>query len=379
MTAPTLLSLPKATEEIGPASLLAALPLPVLALSAENEIDFANPAAEQFFAASLSGQRGLTLDSLFGQYSPVIELVNVARRADHSVAQSDLPLDLPRVGERLVSLTAARLPEAPHLVVLTVEPRGIARKLDSQLSRHNAARSVSAMASILAHEVKNPISGIRGAAQLLESELSQESRPLAELICSEADRIADLVDGMELFADDRPIARSAVNIHEVLNRVRRLAASGFAKDCRILEVYDPSLPAVLGNRDHLIQAVLNLVKNAAEAIASSEVGRRGDGSIVLRTRFEHGLRLALPGGGQRVDLPLTVWIQDNGPGIPDDMIEHLFEPFVSTKAGGRGLGLSLVAKTLRDHGGVIEVDSRPGRTVFRLHLPQAEEVAEVGS
>jgi two-component system nitrogen regulation sensor histidine kinase GlnL len=225
------------------------------------------------------------------------------------------------------------------------------------------------MAEILAHEVKNPLSGIRGAAQLLEASVAEPDHELAVLIRDEADRIRALVDRMEIFSE-KPITRGAVNIHRVLEHVRRLAQTGFAAHLRIGEIYDPSLPPVWGNRDQLIQVMLNLVKNAAEAITQAGLAC---GEIVLTTAFQHGMWLAPPGLETRVYLPLVVSVRDNGPGIPDDIRPHLFEPFVSSKPTGKGLGLALVAKIVGDHGGLIEVDSRPGRTEFRLNLPVLSE------
>jgi two-component system nitrogen regulation sensor histidine kinase GlnL len=217
---------------------------------------------------------------------------------------------------------------------------------------------------MLAHEIKNPLSGIRGAAQLLESSVDDDDRALTRLICDEADRIVKLVDRMEVFSDERPIEREPVNIHIVLDHVRRLAQSGFARHIRIGDDYDPSLPPVFANRDQLVQVFLNLVKNAAEAIGDS-----ADGEIVLTTAFKPGFRLSVPGSRAKVTLPLEFCVRDNGPGVPGDMVQHLFDPFVTTKANGTGLGLALVAKIIGDHGGVIECDSQPRRTVFRVLLP----------
>jgi two-component system nitrogen regulation sensor histidine kinase GlnL len=250
-------------------------------------------------------------------------------------------------------------------VLLVLQDASAARALDRQLAFRGAARSVAGMAAILAHEVKNPLSGIRGAAQLLEGSVSDADRELAVLIRDEADRIRALVDRMEVFGE-KPIHRSAVNIHRVLEHVRRLAQSGFAAKVHFQEHYDPSLPPVWGNRDQLIQVALNLVKNAAEAVTHPDNPRP---EIVLTTGFQHGMRIAVPGSSTRVEVPLFVSVRDNGPGISDDIRQHLFEPFVTTRATGSGLGLALVAKIVGDHGGLIEVDSRPGRTEFRLHLP----------
>jgi two-component system nitrogen regulation sensor histidine kinase GlnL len=235
--------------------------------------------------------------------------------------------------------------------------------MDRHLTHRNAARSVTAMAAMLAHEVKNPLSGIRGAAQLLEQDADESGRELTQLICDETDRIVALVDRMEAFSDHRPIDRDAVNIHEVLDRVRKIAQSGFARQVRIGEDYDPSLPPVHGNRDLLVQVFLNLIKNAAEAVPNS------GGEITIATAYRHGLRLAVPGSETRQHLPLMVSVADNGPGIPEDLKAQLFDPFVTTKRNGTGLGLALVAKVIGDHGGVIEFDSQPRRTVFRVFLP----------
>ena len=247
--------------------------------------------------------------------------------------------------------------------------RPIIQRMDAWMSwtctGRSAARSVTGMAAILAHEVNNPLSGIRGAAQLLEASVTEADQELAILIRDEADRIRALVERMEVFGD-KPFDRGAVNIHRVLEHVRRLAHTGFAADIRIHEVYDPSLPPVFGNRDQLVQVLLNLVKNAAEALIDAGVPNP---DITLITAYQHGMRLAVPGSARRMELPLVVIVRDNGPGIAEDIRANLFDPFVTSRPAGSGLGLALVAKIIADHGGTIEVDTRPGRTEFRLHLP----------
>jgi two-component system nitrogen regulation sensor histidine kinase GlnL len=264
---------------------------------------------------------------------------------------------------------AAAFGAGDEFVALSLLEQSLARKMDRQLVHRNAARSVTAMSAILAHEVKNPLSGIRGAAQLLEQSVSEADRELTRLICEEADRVCALVDRMGVAGETGPLARAPVNIHEVLHKVRRIAEAGFAAHVRFSEIYDPSLPPVFGNADELLQVILNLVKNAAEAVPAK------GGEIALSTAYQHGLRMSQKGGGKPVQLPLVVCVQDNGSGIPEDLGSHLFDPFVTTKANGTGLGLALVAKVVGDHGGVIEFESQPRRTVFRVLLPvmDAEE------
>jgi len=346
-----------------PAALLAALPDPVIALDRDGIVRWVNPAAEQFLGTGAAALCGHPLTDFLLPQSPLFVLVDAVWRSGGSIAEYDVLLEGPRLPARTVTIQGALTGEGAETVVLTFHERSIADKVDRQLIHRNAARSVTAMAAMLAHEVKNPLSGIRGAAQLLEQDADAGGRELTQLICDETDRIVALVDRMEAFSDQRPLEREAVNIHEVLDRVRKIARSGFARHVRIVEEYDPSLPPVHGNHDLLVQVFLNLIKNAAEAAPAS------GGEIAVATAYRHGLRLAGPGSDTRVNLPLMVSVTDNGSGIPEDLQPHLFDPFVTTKRNGTGLGLALVAKVIGDHGGVIEFDSQPRRTVFRVFLP----------
>jgi two-component system nitrogen regulation sensor histidine kinase GlnL len=344
--------------------------VPVVVLAADTCFRFANQAAEQFFGLSTSQLTTMRLADILPEDNPIFALIDQVRAGDVTISDHDMSFESPRLRKHGITVQGSPLPEEPGAVVLVLQDASAARSLDRQMTFRSAARSVTGMAAILAHEVKNPLSGIRGAAQLLEASVDEADRELTVLIRDEADRIRDLVERMEVFGE-KPIEFGPVNIHRVLERVRRLAQSGFAAHINVREVYDPSLPSVLGNRDQLVQVLLNLVKNAAEAITSGENATCGE--IVLTTAYQHGVRLAVPGSDQRMHLPLVVSVRDNGPGIPDDIMPNLFDPFVTSKPSGSGLGLALVAKIVADHGGLIEVDSRPGRTDFRLHLPMLQD------
>lgn len=353
------------TQVIRTDNIVGALPVPTLVLTATGEVAFVNPAAEQFFGAG----SGLLLKQKLGELvppgNPLLELIRQARERSASVAEHGVDLSSPRLGERIVDIVITPMAEPEGSVILLLQERGPAQRLERQLLHRSAARAVSGMAAVLAHEIKNPLAGIRGAAQLLEEAAQGKDLALAELIRNEADRIRTLIDRMESFGDPTALIRLPVNIHEVLNRVRQVAETSFARELRIVEVFDPSLPPVLGDRDHLIQAFLNIVRNAADAALAQ------GGEIVLATGYRPGMRLSAPsnGTGRQLNLPLEVTVRDNGSGVAPDLLPHIFDPFVTTKNDGAGLGLALVAKIIGDHGGIIECDSQPRNTVFRVLLP----------
>lgn len=251
-------------------------------------------------------------------------------------------------------------------MILMITPRELAGRMTQNNSVKSAAKSAIGMAEMLAHEIKNPLAGITGAAQLLSMNLSAEDLELTDLIVAESRRIVKLLEQVEQFGNLMPPERKALNLHDVLDRARRSALLGFGARMKIVEDYDPSLPHALGDKDQLLQVVLNLLKNASEAAGDT------GGVIRLHSYFEHSFRMRRSDGtGQ--SLPLQIEVIDDGPGLPEAIRADVFEPFVSGRENGTGLGLALVSKIISDHGGWISVNSVPGKTVFRISLPRADK------
>jgi two-component system nitrogen regulation sensor histidine kinase GlnL len=342
------------------------LPNPVLTVDGNGAIVEVNGAAENFLSASQRQLAGQPLAALAGEDSRLADLVGQVLRQGVVMAEYGVEMTWPELATRLVDLQAGPMAERGAGAVVMIHPRTIVETMDRSLSHRNAARSVAGMAQMLGHEIKNPLAGISGAAQLLQMNLTGEDRELTALIREEAERIGALVSRVEQFGEIGPGRYQPLNIHDVLDRACRSAKAGFAAHVRFTQEYDPSLPPTLGDSGQLMQMVLNLLKNAA--VATPKVG----GIITVTSSYRVGMKVATP-AGRRESLPLQITIADNGTGVPEDLLSHIFEPFVTSKSSGSGLGLALVSKIVSAHGGVISCDSEPGRTRFRLLLPVSTE------
>jgi two-component system nitrogen regulation sensor histidine kinase GlnL len=348
--------------------ILNSLPSPIITLDKDNMILSANSAAESFFQASSSHLKGYAIDYFLPFSSPLMSLIETVRISAIATFEYGVDLSSPRIGEdREVDIHVGPMSEYPENIVVMFRVRSLSDQLNKQLLHKGAARTVTGLASMLAHEIKNPLSGISGAAQLLEMSASKEDQELTQLIKEETNRIVALVDSMAVFSDDKPIEPDPVNIHGVLERVKQISEAGFAKGVKFIEKYDPSLPPVSANRDQLIQVVLNLVKNACEAF---EEGKIDAPQITLTTAYKAGMKMRVVGGGKPLALPIEITIKDNGGGISEDRLPYIFDPFITSKVNGTGLGLALVAKIIDRHGGMIDCKSNDGKAEFRILLPR---------
>ena len=347
--------------------LWASLPMPAFLVDPKDIIQAVNPAAEEFLNTSARGVIGVPIFDRLAIDAPVEEALSRVRRDEAPLFINNVDVSGGTRPPTICNIQLAPMLGMPGHLLFILEERHIADRLGRSHSVKSAARSAIGMAEMLAHEIKNPLAGITGSAQLLSMSLSAEDRELTDLIVAETRRVLKLLEQVEHFGNLSPPQRKAVNIHDLLDRARRSALVGFAAEMRVVEEYDPSLPPTFVDGDQMLQVFLNLLKNAAEAAGP------GGGTITIRTFYDPSLRLRRKDGSGAA-LPLQVEIVDDGPGIPPDIQNEVFEPFVSGRENGTGLGLALVSKIVAEHDGWIAVESVPGRTALRISLPVAPKV-----
>lgn len=328
-------------------------------------VRYTNPAAENLLGAGAKSLVGQPFLALFTDSAALEGMLAEALAVHWSYRAQTVGYE--RAGRDPLPLSCVVTPIDVPGTPLLVELRPIQeqlrlereeRLLDQQETTRELLRN-------LAHEIKNPLGGLRGSAQLLERELDRpDLREYTQVIIKEADRLQGLLD--RLLTPRRTVQLGQVNIHEVLERVRSLVLAEFPQRISAIRNYDPSVPDLVGDIEQLIQAVLNVVRNAAQALLSGANGGRG-GAIVLRTRAVRQVTIAR----QRHKLALELQVIDDGPGVPEEIRDRVFNPLVSGREGGSGIGLALVRTYVQNHGGVVEFDSRPGRTVFTLLVPLA--------
>ena len=354
------------TSDLTETQIFAVLPNPVFVLDLENRFIYLNQAAEIFFQSSRMILLGTSLTSIVQTDTNFLSMLRRARAQSISVGDQGVELAGPKIGLKLINVQITPFGDQEPRLLISIQERALAERLRGQSLFRGAARSIAAMAALLAHEVKNPLAGIKGAAQLLEADLNGDGKSLTRMIVKEADRVAALLDRMEGFAGGANLVLAPLNIHEILNHCLNLAQASYGAHMKIRRFYDPSLPLVNGHRDLLIQAFINIIKNASEATDMY-------GEIVIKTSYSQGRRLtfaAVDGGNYA---PVQVEVMDNGRGISEEVRDRIFDPFVSSRYGGSGLGLTMVASVIADHGAMIDVESVPGQTVFRMNFPVAPE------
>jgi two-component system nitrogen regulation sensor histidine kinase GlnL len=363
LTAPRAVPLTYGDPPKNARDLLAAHPVATLLIDGEGRIGFANAKAESLLNMARSALLG----------SVVSDVLRIAdAQMDSTVWATDKPLSAYDIMVHAGRNEAVEMDVLIHPLSDDERWRIVALHVHGQsqaigIRRASmGAKSATGAAAMLAHEIKNPLSGIRGAAQLLEADTKTELKPLTKLICDEVDRIAALIDRMQHFTSNQPLDVQPENIYPLLDRAVEIAEAGFARNCPISRLFDPSLPYALVNGDALVQVMINLVKNAVEAVADTEGGK-----VQVATAYRHGLSVMSTRGKGTAPLQIEIQVIDNGPGVPDSIRDVLFNPFISNKRSGQGLGLALVDKLVRDMNGLVQYDrdKAGGRTIFRVMLP----------
>ena len=339
------------------------IPEPVMLLTPELVIDTLNMPAQQFWGRSQSAIVGKDLADVLGPNKELSALCQRALGALSGVRAFDVDVDRRFLGGVRCDVSASVFDDKGRILLLLM-PRTSPNQAQSLNPNLRASEGLHHLVSMLAHEIKNPLAGIKGAAQLIEMTADANGADLSHLIVEEADRLTALVDQFDFFSNSVQTEMTAVNLHEVLVRVETIARNSFGQHVVFERRYDPSLPEAWGDKDRLVQVLLNIIKNACEALNDIEKP-----TIVLTTRYEHG-NVIMANGGRSSEAPLTISVRDNGPGIPAEMQPQIFEPFRTGKVNGTGLGLSIVTKILADHQAAIEFTSASGGTEFTLRFPR---------
>ncbi len=342
----------------------ASLPIPAIIIAPDDTIAEINPAAEGFFNTSSKGVVGHPVWDTIAVDYPLEDAFLRARESSTALFVNDIDVGSGQRAPQKSALQIAPLQGMDGHMLMMISVRELSGRMTQNHSVKSAAKSAIGMAEMLAHEIKNPLAGITGAAQLLSMNLNAEELELTDLIVAETRRIVKLLGQVEQFGNLSEPVRKPVNLHDVLDRARRSALLGFGAQMKIIEDYDPSLPPALGDKDQLLQVIQNLLKNASEAAGE------GGGTIRLHSYFEHSFRMRRADGSGQL-LPLQIEVIDDGPGLPENIKGDVFDPFVSGRENGTGLGLALVSKIISEHDGWISVDSVPGQTIFRISLPRA--------
>jgi len=355
--------LPRSVEKfVNPNVVLESFPDIILIIDKEKRILFANHTAEDFLCFSHKKVLGKHLDRFFFKDSPLFDLLKKAKSHSDVIRDEEFYLNSIRSKRNLFGIQISGITNYPGVRVIRLQEKAISKEINQRFQSTHAGQSLSVMSKVFAHEIKNPLSGIRGAAQLLEEKVLGKDLDLTKMIREEVDRICRLVDKIDVFNGDYFFLKNQLNIHKILEHVHSISFSGFAKGVTLIKDYDPSLPNIAGHEDQLIQAFLNLIKNSSEALGEEK------GKILVKTSYSHPSRTTSQGSTYD-NLPIVVEIHDNGSGIPKTILDSMFDPFVTTKKTGSGLGLSVASKIINDHGGTIEFTSKPGKTICFVRLP----------
>ena len=359
-----------------PKRLIASLPQGFVLLAPDLTIASVNPAAEQLVGQGASRLLGRVVHDVFVFEEPLI-LERLADREAHLVAPGALVRIFEQPARPIDVVTAPVLHFPGWQILVLHEPVGVEALTMGMAGAGDDAGVALRAPDVLAHEIKNPLAGIRGAAQLLDRRISDADRALTGLITTEVDRIAKLIDQMQSLSRRSIEPATECNLHEAARHAQAILAAGHAAGrvgrFVVEEEFDPSLPTVTANPDALVQVLLNLLANARDACEALEKPR-----IIVRTRFASGIQVHVGAGGKALRLPIELRVSDNGPGVPPALRDHIFEPFVSNKKSGQGLGLALVQKLVREMNGRVthDRDEAKGLTHFRLHLPVAGSVPQ---